>query len=163
MNLIPWKSRSSPPANVPASTHPVDRLRSEMDRMFDRFFSEPFGFADELAPSFGAVSTAIDVTESDDGIVVRAEIPGVDPQDLDITLRGDVLSISGEKKESTEKKGENFYHSERRFGSFRRTLQLPVPVNPDKMTAEHKNGVVQIRFQKEPGAVPKRITVNTGR
>jgi HSP20 family protein len=159
MNLIPWKSRSSPPANVPASTHPVDRLRSEMDRMFDRFFSEPFGFADELAPSFGAVSTAIDVTESEDGVVVRAEVPGVEPGDIDITLRGDVLSISGEKKEEHDETREGWHRTERTFGSFRRTVQLPSDVDPDSVDAEHKHGVLTIRLKKSETAKPKRIEV----
>lgn len=161
MNLIPWRSKRHDDDDFDGNVSTaLSTLRSEMDRVFDRFthgfWSEPFG-------SFATYVPSIDVAETENEITVRAEVPGVDPKDLNITLSGQMLTISGEKKESTEKKGENFYHSERRFGSFRRTLQLPVPVNQDKMTAEHKNGVVQIRLQKEPSAVPKRIPVNTGR
>jgi HSP20 family protein len=161
MNLIPWKNRSSSPA-TPASTRPVDQLRGEMDRMFDRFFAEPWGFADELAPSFGAVSTAVDVSETDDGVVVRAELPGVDPKELDITLRGNVLSISGEKKEERDERGEGWHRSERSFGSFRRSVQLPSEVDADSVEAEHRNGVVTIRMRKTETARPRRIEVKGG-
>ena len=104
---------------------------------------------------------AIDVSETDTEVVVRAEVAGVDPRGIDVSLSGQTLTIGGEKKESTETQGENWYRSERRFGSFRRTLQLPAPVDTEKVSAEHKNGVLTVRLKKLQSALPKRIPVRS--
>jgi HSP20 family protein len=161
MNLIPWRSKHYDEDDFNGGmTTVLSTLRSEMDRMFGRFlggtWSDPTG-------AFATYLPSIDVAETENEITVRAEVPGVDPKDVNVTLSGQLLTIAGEKKETSERKGENYFHSERRFGSFRRCIQLPTPVNPDKMTAEHKNGVIQIRLQKQPGAVAKRIPVQTAK
>jgi HSP20 family protein len=133
---------------------PLSRLRWDMDRLFDRFLDSPgyegSGFAD----------VRLDVSESEDQIVVRAEVAGIDPKELDIQLVGDVLTLSGEKSEERENGGKNAPHySERRFGAFRRSIQLGTPVDPDSVTAAHKNGVVTITMQKAESARPKRIQI----
>jgi HSP20 family protein len=154
MSLIPWRNKRGDEAS-PLSA--MNTLRSEMDRVFDRMMGAldgPFG-------GFGSGFPSLDISETDTEVCVRAEVPGVDPKELDVTLSGQTLTLAGEKKESTEHKGENYYHAERRFGSFRRSVQLPAPVDPEKMSAEHKNGVVLIKLRKHQSATPKRISVKT--
>lgn len=163
MSLIPWRGKRQESAlSTLEPNWPISAFRSEFDRMFDRFFQGALAPWGEVNGGAGWLPS-LDVTETEKEVTVRAEIPGVDPKELDITLSGQVLTFAGEKKEQTERKGENFYHAERRFGSFRRSVELPASIDAEKMTAEHKNGVVTIRFQKQPGATPKRITVQTGR
>ncbi len=162
MGLVPWKGkRREDDGDIQWAGPALGSFRSEMDRLFDRFFS---GFRGEPAfPVQAGFAPSVDIGETDTEITVRAEVPGIDAKDLNITLSGQVLTLSGEKKESTERKGENFYHAERRFGSFRRNIQLPTAVNPEKINAEHKNGVVFIRLQKDQRETPRRIPVQIAR
>jgi HSP20 family protein len=152
MNLSLWKRRS--PVNSDLA-----RLRDEMDRTFDRFFSEPWGMLEPKLLRTEGWYPAIDVSESDAEVTVRAELPGIAAKDLDIEVTGTTLTISGKKEECEEKKGEDFYQSERRFGSFRRVIDLPETVDADKVTAEAENGVVTIHVARKPGIKPKRIEV----
>lgn len=154
MNLIPWSTKRQDEEDY----SPLGYIRSEFDQLFNRF-DQMFGPMQAGSAGMRQWSPMLDVTETDKEILVKAEIPGIEPKDLDITISGNMLTLAGEKKEQSERKGENFFHSERRFGSFRRTVQLPASVDPDKMDASYKNGLVNIRFQKHPGAVPKRIKV----
>lgn len=166
MALIPWKTKRASQHNGDEFVNaPLAQLRSEMDHVFNRFMGRDWDLAaPEFTgfPAFGTWMPSLDVTESDDEVTVRAEVPGVDPKDLDVTVSGNVLTISGEKKETTERKGESFFHSERHFGRFRRTLQLDCPVDSSSVSAEHKNGVVEIRMKKQPDASAKRIEVKAG-
>lgn len=154
MNLSLWRKRD--PFNGGLA-----RLREEMDRTFDRFFSEPFGVGPiepkSLRPE-GWVPP-LDVSETDSEVTIRAEVPGIPAKDLDISVSGTMLTIAGQKEETTEKKEENFYQCERRFGSFRRVIDLPDTVDPEKVTAESDNGVVTIHVAKKPGAKSKQVDV----
>ena len=156
MNPIPWrgKQREGERAESPLVT-----LRSEMDRLFDTFLREPLGTIDWPFVGQGRWSPAVDVAESDEEVVVRAEMPGIDPKDLDVSVSGRQLVLSGEKKESTENEGKDFYHSESRYGSFRRLVQLPEGVDTKNVDAQYANGVLTLRLKKTPAAVPKRIEV----
>jgi HSP20 family protein len=132
-----------------------------MDRLFDSFMRDPFG---SLADSLGAArpwSPAIDVAEDDQQVVVRAEVPGVDPKDLEITVSGNRLVLSGEKKETHEKKDKDIYHAESRFGSFRRSIELPSGLDTENVVAEHAHGVVTITLKKAPTAAAKRIEIKS--
>jgi HSP20 family protein len=140
---------------------PVSRLRTEMDRLFETFLREPFRSVGWPLGSSGAWMPALDVAETDQEVIVRAEIPGVDPKDLDVSVTGDVLVVAGEKSESTERKEKNYYHSESHFGSFRRSIQLPTAIDPEKITAEYANGVATIRLAKKLTATPRKIEVKT--
>lgn len=158
MTLVPWRGKRNGTERELSS--PLNYFRSEMDNLFDRFFNGPW----DLATSGGAATMqwpSLDVMETDDEVVVRAEVPGVDPKDLDISLSGQTLTLSGEKKSASEKKGENFFHTERYFGSFRRMIELPSPVDAENLKAEQKNGLIEIRMKKEPSMKPKRIPVKT--
>ncbi len=157
MSLIPWRGKQRDD-ELDVAGSPMGYFRSEMDRLFDRFFGDTWAMARE---GFGAAAWApsIDVAETDTEITIRAEVPGIDAKDIDISLTGQTLTVSGEKKETTETKGANYYRSERRFGSFRRSLQLPTTVDPEKVSATQRDGILMIRLQKRESAVPKRIPV----
>lgn len=154
MNLTPWKRRETMDGGI-------TRLRDEIDRMFERFFEEPFPTSGAGWPRPEGWMPAIDVSESDGEIIVRAETPGVAAKDLDIAVTGNVLTLSGHKEEHMEKKDENHYRCERRFGSFKRMIELPAAADPDQISAESENGVVTIRVAKKPGARPRQIAVKT--
>jgi HSP20 family protein len=142
----------------------LDRFHSEIDRLFERFFEQPAWGGSRLAPEAwsrsGVWSPSLDVSETSDEIVVRAEAPGVDPKDFDISVSGDVLAICGEKREQSEEHRGNLYRSERRFGSFRRSVRLPESVDADKIEAEYDKGVLTIRLSKSEKAVGRRIPVS---
>jgi HSP20 family protein len=135
------------------------RLREEMDRTFGRFFSEPWGLIEPKAFRTEGWFPAVDVSETDKEVTIRAEVPGIAIKDLDISVSGTTLTITGQKDEQDEQKGEDFYQCERRFGSFRRVMDLPDSIDADKVTAESDNGVVTIHVDKKPGVRPKKVEV----
>ncbi|MDY0039244.1 MAG: Hsp20/alpha crystallin family protein [Desulforhabdus sp.] len=102
---------------------------------------------------------AFDISEADDHIVVRADLPGIDAKDLDINLSGNVLSISGEKKKEEEQRGENYYSIEKQFGSFCRTLTLPAEVKEEGIEATYEDGVLRLMIPKVESAKRKKIEV----
>ncbi len=166
-NLIPWRSKLRESGQGNGSTEsPLTRFHSEIDRLFDRFFGEPLGTWKSLPdwPAWTmAWSPSLDVSETEDTITVRAEVPGVDPKELDISVSGDVLNICGEKVEETEERSEGYYHSERRFGSFRRCIPLPASVDQERITAEYERGLLTIRLPKTEKAVGRRIPVSVSK
>jgi HSP20 family protein len=165
MNLIPWRNKSrqgTESAGGELST--VVDFRREMDRLFDSFFREPFwpSAGEGVLGGLTAWSPALDVAETNDEVEVRAEIPGVDPKQLDIAVQGNRLVISGEKKETKESKENAFHRRESYYGSFTRELQLPGGVDAGKVDATYADGVLTIRLKKSPNAAPKKIPVKTG-
>jgi HSP20 family protein len=102
---------------------------------------------------------AVDVFEEKDDIVVKAEIPGMDKDNIQVNLTDHTLTIKGEKKKEEEVKEENYYRSERSYGSFFRTLELPKDVHADKVKATFKNGVLEVRMPKTEEAKAKEIKV----
>jgi HSP20 family protein len=158
MGLIPWRSkrRESGPAETPLAT-----LRSEIDRLFDSFVREPLGTLEWPFGSGRGWSPAVDVAEDEKEFTVRAEVPGLAPEEIEVTISGNQLVLAGEKKESTEKKGKDFYQTESRFGAFHRSIPLPQTVDPEKVQAEYANGVLTIHLEKSPSALAKRIDVKT--
>jgi HSP20 family protein len=158
MGLIPWREKQR--EGGAAETSPLAALRGEIDRLFDSFVREPFGRVEWPFGGERGWSPAIDVAEDDEEFTVRAEVPGLAPEDLDVTVSANSLVLAGEKKESTEKEGKDFYHTESRYGSFHRSIPLPQTVDPEKVEAEYSNGVLEVRLKKSPSAVAKRIEVN---
>ena len=160
MNLIPWKSKHERMGKSGELALPT--LRHEIDDLIDRFFNDPF--SNSLADTFrgwgGGLRT--DLSETDHEVVVRAEIPGVDPKDVEISVTGDMLTISGEKKQEHEEKQRDYHYAERQFGSFHRSIQLPSYVDQDKVDAAFRNGVLTVTIAKKPEAQPRKIKVNVG-
>jgi HSP20 family protein len=157
MALVPWRSKTRGPG--PAETSPLATLRGEIDRLFDAFVREPLGGLDWPFGSERGWAPAVDIAEDEKEVTVRAEIPGLDPADLEVSISGNHLVLAGEKRESTEKKGKDFYHSESRFGAFHRSIPLPAAVDAESVEAEYANGVLVIRLKKSPSAPVKRIDV----
>ena len=154
MNLITW--RKTPVAGQ--NQNAVAAWR-DMDRAIERFWRDPWSFGDELLTTAGGVPVAIDMTESDTAFELRAEIPGVKPEDIEITVHGDVLTIAGEKREEKSEQKQGYHRTERRFGSFHRSVQLPSAVDTDAVEAVHEQGVLVVRLKKAASALPKRVQV----
>ena len=130
------------------------RLHGEMDDLFDGFFRG-------LDRPFAGYKAwpAIDVAEEEDAIIVRAEVPGCKADDIDISVHGSVLTISGEKKLSEEKKEKGYYHVESTYGSFRREVTLPTDVNQSKVDASYKDGVLSITLPKAERAKSIKVKI----
>ena len=122
-----------------------------LDGFFDGFWTGG------SAPDPGTIR--MEVTQTEDGLRIRAEVPGVAPEDLEITLADDVLTLSGEKKVEEERQEGARHYSERSFGKFQRAVRLPFPVEAGDVTAEHAHGVVTVTLKKSEAARPQRIEV----
>lgn len=147
--------------------HSFAALRDEVDHMFDSFLR---GFpslpstrrAAELEPlwkfetSFGMAAPAVDVTEKDKAYEITAELPGLDAGNIDLSISGDILTIKGEKQEEKEQKEKNYYLSERRYGSFQRSFELPAGIDRDKIDAKFDKGVLTVTLPKTAQAVQQQ-------
>jgi len=145
MALVPFARRNR---------NSLATLHNEMDDLFDSFFRG-------LDRPFASYKTwpAIDVAEDENSITVRAEVPGCNAEDIDISVHGNTLTISGEKKLTEEKKEKGYYHVESSYGSFRRELTLPTDVDPEKIDATCKNGVLSINLPKSAGDKAIKVKV----
>jgi len=147
MALLPVKKRERPGGEL-------SRFHDEMDDLISSFF-QPWE-----SPLWRTGRwPAIDVTEKDDHFLVHAEVPGCKPDDIDISVSGNILSISGEKKQQEEVKEKGYYHAERVFGSFRRDLTLSGDLDPNKIEATYKDGILNIKVPKSEKAKPVKIKV----
>jgi HSP20 family protein len=137
----------------------LDSLQTDMNRLFDRFFGTPTGGSGISGRRW---IPAMDLTETDDSLVLRADLPGVDEDDVSIEVKDGVLQISGERKDEREQKGEGFHRVERSFGRFSRALNLPDGVEPDKVEANFDNGVLEVRIPKPEETQPTRVQIGKG-
>ena len=141
--------------------NPFLALRSEMDTLFDNFFR---GFAIEpFTMASGAFQPRINVADGEKDINISIELPGMDEKDMEISLAKDSITVKGEKKEEKEEKGKNFHRMERSYGSFSRTIPLPVEIDQNKVEATYKQGVLNIVLPKTEKAVKetKKISIKT--
>jgi HSP20 family protein len=145
MALVPFNKRNR---------NGLARLHNEMDDLFDSFFRG-------LDRPFAGYKAwpAIDVAEEENAIVVRAEVPGCKAEDIDISVYGNTLTISGEKKLEEEKKEKGYYHVESSYGSFRREFTLPTDVDQSKVEAVCKDGVLSITLPKAASARAVKVKV----
>lgn len=134
-------------------------LERQMSRLLSDFFGE---YPTAKMPEMNWMPL-LDVAETEDEVIVKAEIPGVEPGEVDITLQGDTLVLKGEKKEEREEKKKNFHHVERRYGSFYRSIGLPAMVQADKVKAESKDGTLTITLPKKEEEKAKSIKVNVNK
>ena len=147
-NLVRWDSARD-----------MMSLRDAMDRLFEESFLRP-GF-------FGATDSAsnmlpVDMYETDNQLVVKAAVPGMKPEDIDVTITGDLLTIKGEFRSENEQKDEkrNYHRQERRYGSFTRQVSLPVAVKTEACQASFENGVLTLELPKAESAKPKTVRIN---
>jgi HSP20 family protein len=132
-------------------------MRELTDRMLDRFFEEPI--SDWQTSSWGL---ALDVAEDEDEFIVKASVPGINPDDLDITVTKNTLTIQGEVKQEEEREEERYHLRERRYGRFARSITLPTSVDADEIEANYDNGVLTLHLPKTEEMKPKRIEVKSG-
>lgn len=146
-NLIPWRDRGE-----------VGRLRTDIDRLFDRFFDwgalPATGGKGQWVPS-------VDVSETGKEVIVKAEMPGMDPKDIDITVSENRLTLRGERKHEHEEKGENFHRVERSYGAFSREIVLPAEVDGNKVEAVYKDGVLKVNLAKTKESSTKKIEIKS--
>ena len=147
-------------AVLPTTFETMSRLEQDMDRMFHEFWRRPFLSLWDHEHSWpgrmlSLQMPAMDLYEEKDEVVVKAELPGISKDDLDVTLTESTLTLKGEKKKEEEVKEKNFYRSERSSGSFVRTIDLPSEVKADQAKASFKNGVLEIRLPKTEDAKRK--------
>jgi HSP20 family protein len=128
-------------------------IRKQMDDIFDAFFSRPIANGDSWNMPL------VDMYQTDDDVMVKATLPGVEAKDLDIQVTGEALTIRAEVMQEEEAKDKRYHLREQRYRSFARTLPLPVPVVADKAEAEMKNGMLTLRLPKAEEVKPKSITV----
>ena len=135
---------------------PLGNLREEMEELVSRAFGEDVALwpADRIVPS-------LDLAETDGNVEVRMDIPGMEAKDIDIQVHGNLLTISGERKEEREEKGKTFHRIERRVGSFSRSVTLPCPVKEDAVDAQYKNGLLTVKLPKTEEAKSKKIAVKS--
>ena len=129
-------------------------LRDAMNSLLQESFVRPGGMGQP-----GQSTLPLDVTENESEFVVKASLPGVKPEDVQITVHGDTLTIRGESKAEEEKKGEHWHLRERRFGTFQRSVSLSTPVNADKAEAQYDNGVLTLTLPKSEAARPRQIKI----
>ena len=140
--------------NFYSTNDEFDRMRREMDKIFRRvsspFLHSPVGYP--------AVNTWADK----DKIIVKAELPGVQEKDIDISIEGDTLTISGERKPLDLPEGVVYHRQERSSGKFTRVLKMPYQVDPDKVAALVKNGVLEVNLERSEADKPRKISVKRG-
>jgi HSP20 family protein len=130
-------------------------LREAMDRLFDDAFTRPLSIRD----GWSIASPAIDMYQTENEVVVKASIPGMKTEDVQINITGDVLTLQGEVKQEEERKDKAWHIREQRFGSFERSIALPTTVKTDKAEAVFENGVLTITLPKADEVKPKTINI----
>jgi len=133
----------------------INRMRyfNEFERFLERQMDMP-----RWEPAVN-LSLPVDVVEDEDGFVVKASVPGINPDDVEITFEEDVLSIKGEVAEKSESEEENYHIRERRSGSFGRSIRFPVEINAEEVEATYENGVLTLNVPKVEEVKPKRIEI----
>ncbi len=134
----------------------LEHMRKEMDRIWDRF-SQDFSTS-TLEQDW---NPPLDLMETGSSLVVEIEVPGINPDNIDISVTADVLTFTGEKKKKAEDKGKSYHLVERTYGKFSRSIRLPTTVNPDQVEALYKDGILKITLSKTEAAKGKRIQVKT--
>lgn len=137
------------------ASDPVSGLLA-LQRELDRVFDKPFGI--DLGPSGRGVYPPVNVFADRDGYVVKLEVPGIDPQDVNIEAEGRTLTVSGKREETPPKAG-SFHRRERGRGEFSRSFQLPADLDLSRAEAAYKNGILTVRIPKKEDAKPRQITV----
>jgi len=159
-SLIPWRKKQDQMPAPRENEHPLDLLQHRMNRMFEDFF-EDFGFPEfhgGLVPGGMRDEPRFEVSETDDEIRIKAELPGMDRDDVEILLDENVLTIRGEKREERQDrdKKRNVYVSEMTYGTFQRSIPLPSGIDRDKVAADFKRGVLTLRLPRTEDAASRR-------
>ena len=147
MTIVKW----DPFRNVAA-------LQDRINRIFDESFSRTADLDDDI--SMSAWKPLVDIYETDEAIILKAELPGIKKEDVSVEVKDNVLTLKGVRTEEKEIKEKNYYRKERAFGTFSRAFNLQHRIQPDKIKARFKDGVLKIEIPKPEEEKPKQITVN---
>lgn len=131
-------------------------IRNEIDNLLHEFFGGPI----HTGPLAGEWLPPADITETEDKVFIKAELPGIEKKNIELTLLGSMLTIRGEKKYEKDQNDENYYFGDRYYGSFRRTFQLPADIDAEKAEAIFDKGVLKISIPKLEEAGSKKIKIN---
>jgi HSP20 family protein len=132
-------------------------LQDEMNRVFDRAVGQT-----TRGQATRSWAPALDIAERKDAYLVTVELPGVNPDDIDVTLENNLLSIQGERRQAQDSADEQFHRVERAYGTFRRSVSLPSTVRADAIQASYENGVLQLLVPKAEEAKPRKIAISAG-
>ena len=131
-------------------------LREKMNRLFEEAFTSRGEEKDLVASTW---SPSVDIYETENALVLAAEVPGIDEKDIEIKIEDNTLTLKGERKFEKETKEENYHRIERAYGSFYRSFTLPHYIDQDKIKAEHENGVLKITMPKKPELKPRKVKI----
>ena len=131
---------------------------NQMNRFFDDFFSSPLSGGENV--SMRDWLPVVDIYDNDDTIVIKAELPGVDKKDIKVDVNGRILTLKGERSTDNEMQEGDYYRKERSFGKFERSFTLPADIDPDKIKADFKDGVLKLNIPKPEAHKPKQISVH---
>jgi HSP20 family protein len=134
-------------------------MRDEMNRLFGEVFGRSAN--DEGSWHTGAWSPPVDIFETPEALVMKAELPGFSKDDISIELKENALTLRGERKHEMETKEENYHRRERTYGAFQRSFMLPTTVDQNNVQASYKDGVLELRLPKVEAAKPKRISIGS--
>ena len=132
----------------------LDDLRSAVDQVFGNYMGRPGSMR-----LYRGVFPAFNITENEDNLYLAAELPGIDPQDIDITATADSITLRGARKEPTTGEEVNYHQRERDFGTFRRVINLATKIDTDKINASYKNGILTVVLPKAEEIKPKQIAI----
>jgi HSP20 family protein len=147
VDLTPWREQEE-----------FERFRNEMDRVFDRFLN--FGFS-RLSPTQKRWTPAIDLSETLEAILVKVEIPGVEPKDIHVSVIGRLVEIQGERKRDFDETTEKLHRVEGNYGRFTRGVHLPADVDSEKVRATYRNGILRLVLPKSKEQSSKKIQIQT--
>jgi HSP20 family protein len=133
-------------------------LRDEMNRLFNEFTAGGGGEGGTWRA--GSWSPAVDIYETDDALILKAELPGFSKEEVNIEIKDNTLMLTGSRKREAEVKEENYHRMERSFGGFQRSFLLPATIDQEKVTAAYKDGVLELRLPKAESAKPRRIAIS---
>ena len=137
-------------------------IQDRMNRIFDEAFRVRTGGEEDWALG-GNWAPAVDIYEHEGNIVLKAELPGIDPKDVDVRVENNVLTLRGERKVDSEVKREQYHRVERAYGSFTRSFTLPNAVDTEKIKAEYSDGVLRVTLPQREEVKPKQISISVGK
>ena len=150
-DLIPWARKDHAPEPKSEDNNPIATLQRDMNRVFESFWNR----AGDLDWPWGGGDAKSDVVETKDHVEVSIELPGMDMQDIEVSVTDDMLNVKGEKKVERQEEKKGYYLSERSYGAIYRTIPLPPGVDGGKAEASFKNGVLTIKLPQTPEAQAK--------
>ena len=138
-------------------------IQDRMRRIFEEAFRANRGAGSEEDYALAAWAPAVDIFEQDGNIVLKAELPGIDPKDVDVRVENNVLTLRGERKLDSDVKKEGYHRVERAYGTFGRSFTLPTVIDTEKIKAEYKDGVLRVALPKREEAKAKQISITVTR